>query len=545
MGRKALVPLYDREVEILADEKVAADKGSGVVMCCTFGDTTDIEWWEKYNLDLRIILDQRGHMNEKTGFLQGMYWKKARKVIVERLDTEGHRTGGEDISHAVNVHERCGTPLEYLVNMQWFIRILDLKDKLLEKGSEIKWHPAHFRVRYDHWVENLKWDWCISRQRFYGVPFPLWFCEDCDAPIFAREEDLPVDPLVDSPKSPCPQCGGGAFRPESDVMDTWATSSLTPQINWKWGEEDQRENIFPMALRPQAHDIIRTWAFYTIAKSLLHSSTIPWSHVMISGHSLNPNRQKMSKSKGNVAGDPIAALEQFSADELRYWACSSKLGTDVVFSKDVLGEGRRLVTKLWNATRFAEGRLEGFDPAREVELHPFDRWLLSRLTDTVRKATAGMEQYEYSTCMRETEGFFWKVLCDNYLEIAKGRLYGDDSRGREAAQYTLYTALYTVLKLFAPILVHISEELYHGVFMDTEKHPSIHVAPWPERDYMDPEALRLGNSALTVIEEARRWKSENNLSMATPLDSIDAPAELKPFEADLLAVTRAEVINYL
>ncbi|HOP26428.1 MAG TPA: class I tRNA ligase family protein, partial [Candidatus Sabulitectum sp.] len=486
----------------------------------------------------------KGHMNGNAGFLEGMFWKKARKAIVERLDEEGLRKGGKDISHAVNVHERCGTPLEYLVNKQWFIRILDLKDKLLEKGAEINWYPAHFRVRYDHWVENLKWDWCISRQRFYGVPFPVWFCKACGEPLFAADCQLPVDPLVDSPENPCPSCGGTDFAPESDVMDTWATSSLTPQINRKWKEDDQRENVFPMALRPQAHDIIRTWAFYTIAKALLHHSTIPWSDVMISGHSLNPDRQKMSKSKGNVAGDPLAALQQFSADELRYWACSSKLGTDVVFSKEVLGEGRRLVTKLWNATRFAEARLEGFDPKRQVTLHPFDRWLLSRLTETVNRATAGMGQYEYSTCVREAETFFWKALCDNYLEIAKGRLYGDDPEAKAAAQYTLYTALYTALRLFAPVMVHITEELYHGVFMETEKHPSIHVAPWPQRDFMDEEALRLGNRALLVIEEARRWKSENNLSMATPLESVDAPEELKPFEADLLSVTRAARLNY-
>ncbi len=545
VGQKVGVPLYDREVTILSDEKVDMEKGSGAVMCCTFGDTTDIEWWGEHNLDLRIILDNRGHMNDTTGFLEGMYWKKARRVIVEKLDEQGYRKGGKDITHAVNVHERCGTPLEYLVNRQWFIRILDMKQQLLDKGGKINWYPAHFKVRYDHWVENLKWDWCISRQRFYGVPFPVWFCSECGAPVFADEENLPVDPLVDSPGKPCPVCGGTEFTPESDVMDTWATSSLTPQINMKWGEEDQRNNVFPMALRPQAHDIIRTWAFYTIAKALLHEDTVPWQDVMISGHSLNTDRQKMSKSKGNVAGDPVAALQQFSADELRYWACSSKLGTDVVFSKDVLGEGRRLVTKLWNATRFAEGRLEGYDPARKVELHPFDRWLLSRLSETVQKATAGMQQYEYSVCMREAETFFWKALCDNYLEIAKGRLYGEDPDARAAAQYTLYTALYGVLRLFAPIMVHITEELYLEIFKPFENHESIHIAPWPQENFMDAEALKLGNRALVVIEEARRWKSENNLSMATPMDSIDAPEELKPFEADLLSVTRAEKISYL
>ncbi len=544
VGQKVQVPLFDREVSILADPKVDIEKGSGAVMCCTFGDTTDIEWWEEHKLDLRIILDNRGHMNNKTGFLKGMYWKKARKAIVAKLDEEGYRIGGQDISHAVNVHERCGTPLEYLVNLQWFIKVLDKKDELIEKGNEINWYPAHFKVRYNHWVENLKWDWCISRQRFYGVPFPVWFCEKCDTPIFADTGSLPVDPLVDSPGKPCPKCGSTEFKPESDVMDTWATSSLTPQINMKWGEEDQREKVFPMALRPQAHDIIRTWAFYTIAKALLHENTIPWKDVMISGHSLNPNRQKMSKSKGNVAGDPIAALNQFSADELRFWACSSKLGTDVVFSKDVLGDGRRLVTKLWNASKFAETRLAGFDPDKKVELHAFDKWLLSRLTETVSRATAGMKIYEYSTAMREAETFFWKALCDNYLEIAKNRLYGEDEEAKAAAQFTLYTALYTALRLFAPVMVHVTEELYLELFKPFEKFASIHLAPWPDNNYMDKEALELGNKALVSIEQARKWKSENSLSMATEMESITVDADLEQFSADLMAVTRAKKIIF-
>jgi valyl-tRNA synthetase len=550
-GRKAVVPVFGHQVDILADDRVDMEKGSGVVMCCTFGDTTDIGWWQDYGLDLRITLDSRGHMNGLGGFLEGAHWKKARKLLVERLREEGSLEGSRDIEHTVNVHERCGTPLEYLVNMQWFIRILDQKEKLLEKGRKVRWFPSHFRVRFDHWVENLKWDWCISRQRYYGVPFPVWYCEGCGEPVFARMEDLPVDPLETEPRGGCPTCGGTGFRPESDVMDTWATSSLTPQINAKWGEPDERPGMFPMSLRPQAHDIIRTWAFYTITKAHLHSDDIPWHDVMMSGHALNPSREKMSKSKGNVAGDPLLALEQYSADELRYWACSSKLGTDVLFSEDVLGEGRRLVTKLWNATRFAASRLEGYDPGREPELRPFDRWILARLTEAAERATAGMEEYEFSVCMREAETFFWKALCDNYLEIAKSRLYSeDDPEGRAAAQSALYRALYGALRLFAPILVHVTEELYQEVFRGYEGHPSLHLAPWPEPGFRDDPALGNGDRALLVIEEARRFKSESNLSMAAPLGllKVGAPGEilggLRPFEPDLLCVTRAGSIEW-
>ncbi len=551
IGRKAVSTIFGHEVEILSDFKVDRDKGSGIVMCCTFGDTTDIEWWQEYDLDLRIALDNRGHMNSAAGFLEGMYWKKARKVLVQKLDDEGFRKGGKDIQHVINVHERCGTPLEFLLNMQWFVSILDKKDELIRRGNEVNWYPPYFKVRYEHWVQNLKWDWCISRQRFYGVPFPVWFCENCGEPFFAKEENLPVDPLVDTPEGPCSSCGGSTFRPESDVMDTWATSSLTPQINAKWGEEDEMEGLLPMSLRPQAHDIIRTWAFYTITKAHLHSDSIPWKDIMISGHALNPSREKMSKSKGNIAGDPLVALDRYSADELRYWSCSSKLGNDVLFSEDVLGDGRRLVTKLWNATRFAASRLEDFDRDLTPDLKPFDRWILSRFTRTAKNATSGMDQYEYSVCIRDGEHFFWKALCDNYLEIVKKRLYSDDNQDdKHSAQYALYHVLYGSLRLFAPVLVHITEELYQAVFRENEGHESIHLAPWPEPDYMDEKALKYGDMTLQIIEEARRFKSEANLSMAAPLSSIEISAppedliELKTFEDDLLNVTRAESISW-
>lgn len=548
-GKKVRVPIFDHEVEIKEDSKVDIDKGSGIVMCCTFGDTTDIEWWKEYDLDLRIVLDSRGHMNELAGFLKGMYWKKARKVILERLIDEGFRKDNRNIEHSVNVHERCGTPLEYLINMQWFVKILDKKDELLKRGDQVNWYPSYFKVRYDHWVMNLKWDWCISRQLYYGVPFPVWYCDKCGETYFAKEEDLPVDPLEDSPGRPCPSCGSTSFKPESDVMDTWATSSLTPQINARWGESDEREGLMPMSLRPQAHDIIRTWAFYTITKAHLHADDIPWRDVMISGHALNPDGEKMSKSKGNVAGDPLLALEQYSADELRYWSCRSKLGNDVHFSEEVLGDGRRLVTKLWNAVKFAASHLGDFNPELEPELRPYDRWILSRFTIAAERATKGMDTYEYSVAMNKAEYFFWKLLCDNYLEIVKKRLYSDeDEAGKQSAQYALYHIIYGSLRLFAPVLVHVTEELYQAIFRESEGHESLHVAPWPAPDFMDKEALRYGDMSLQIIEEARKFKSEKNLSMAAPLKAlrISAQAEdyegLKELQDDLMNVTRAESI---
>ena len=549
IGKKATIPIFGHEVEIIGDSKVDIEKGTGIVMCCTFGDTTDIEWWQEYGLDLRIVLDRRGHMNDLAGFLKGMYWKKARRILVEKLIEEGFRKDSKNIEHTVNVHERCGTPLEYLVSMQWFISILDRKNELIERGNQVNWYPPYFKVRFDHWVANLKWDWCISRQRYYGVPFPVWYCEQCGEPFFAKEEDLPVDPLEDSPGQPCGSCGCTSFRPEADVMDTWATSSLTPQINARWGEKDEREGLMPMSLRPQAHDIIRTWAFYTITKAHLHFNEIPWHDVMISGHALNPDGKKMSKSKGVVSGDPLIALEQYSADELRYWSCSSKLGSDVLFSEDVLGDGRRLVTKLWNAVKFAVSHLEDYNPELQPELKPYDRWILSRFTIAAASATRGMEEYEYSVAMKKAEYFFWKVLCDNYLEIVKKRIYSDDDEaGKQSAQYALYRTIYGSLRLFAPVLVHVTEELYQALFRESEGHESLHLARWPDPDFMDEEALKYGDMSLQIIEKARKFKSEQSLSMAAPLKALEitAPPEdlsgLRMFEDDILNVTRAENI---
>jgi valyl-tRNA synthetase len=551
VGKRALVPLFGREVEVRQDHRVDMEKGSGIVMCCTFGDTTDIDWWREFELELRIVIDGSGRMNEAADFLQGMDLIAARRETARRLEDEGLLTTSREIAHPVNVHERCGTPLEYLVNEQWFVRVLDMKEDLVRRGREINWYPPHFQVRLTHWIENLKWDWCISRQKYFGVPFPVWFCDKCGQVVLADEDSLPVDPLEGGPPQGCPSCGSRDLSPERDVMDTWMTSSLTPLINAKWEEEDQREGFVPMSMRPQAHDIIRTWAFYTVTKSHLHTDSVPWRDLMVSGHALNPSREKMSKSKGNVAGDPLVALEQYSADELRYWACRSKLGSDVMFSEDILGDGRRLVTKIFNATRFASSRLEGYDPTADPDLAPFDRWILSRLTETVRAATEGFDRYEYSVCMRESEDFFWHDLCDNYLEIAKGRLYDDsDHQGRAAAQHALYAALYGVMRLMAPVLVHVTEELYQAVFRSYEGHESIHVSPWPETDYMCESALRYGSGCLEIVEEARRYKSENNLSMATPLTAlrVEAPGgdleSYREFEPDLLNVTRAGRIDW-
>lgn len=327
------------------------------------------------------------------------------------------------IEHTVGVHERCGTEIEYLVASQWFVKVLDQKQRWIEAGRRIRWYPEYMRGRYESWIEGLNWDWNLSRQRYYGVAFPVWYCRACGWPVLASEEQLPVDPQETQPLTACESCGGTTFDPETDVMDTWATSSVTPQIcstlleplGISPAEFDRR--FRPMNLRPNAHDIIRTWDFYTIVRSLYMGDEIPWTDVMIAGHALDPAGKKISKSKLKASDDPTPILEQLSADAVRYWAAGVRTGGDTLLSEETIKNGGRLVTKLWNAARLVLPHLDGYVPpaAPPPGLTPADRWLLARLHGTIRRATAAMEEYSFSAAKTDVERFFWAELCDNYL----------------------------------------------------------------------------------------------------------------------------------
>ncbi|MFH1502098.1 MAG: valine--tRNA ligase [Candidatus Eisenbacteria bacterium] len=561
IGREATVPLFGYEVPIEADDKADPEKGTGLVMCCTFGDTTDIAWWQEHGLDTRIVFDGEGHMNDLAPGYEGLYLKKARKKIVEDLDGAGLLKGQRPIAHDVNVHERCGTEIEFSVAGQWFVRVLDIKDKIIEAGSKVDWYPEFMEVRFRNWVENLKWDWCVSRQRYYGVPFPLWTCSDCGEVILASDDQLPVDPTVTHPPvDACPKCGSRSIEPERDIMDTWMTSSCTPFLNLKWREPEDRTAEFGkvgedgteylMDLRPQAHDIIRTWAFYTIVKSVLNEGKVPWRTAMISGHVLHPDRAKISKSKGGGAHSPSQVIEERSADRTRYWACSSRLGVDTMMADEAFDAGKRLVVKLWNASKFAIGRLEDFDAGAERELSLIDRWLLSRLAGAVERAGSSYEACEYHAAMEAAEAFFWHDVCDNYIEIAKKRLYGDegyDGVTRRGAQFALYQALLGALKMIAPVMPHITEELHSLYFAEREGVPSIHVSRWPEPspEWRDAEAEEAGATALAVIEGMRKVKSMAKVSVAAPVGTLavacdaDAWARIEPLRRELLDVSNA------
>jgi valyl-tRNA synthetase len=543
------------EVPILGDELADPAKGSGAVMCCTFGDSTDVRWWRTHQLPLRAALGRDGRMTALTGPYAGLPITTARKRILAHLAEQGLILHQETIEHNVGTHERCSTPVEYLHTKQWFIRVLDQKERFLAAGREIQWHPEYMRTRYEHWVENLQWDWCISRQRFLGVPFPAWTCRSCGEMLLASLDQLPIDPRITAPAQPCP-CGVTDFEPEPDVMDTWATSSCSPLIIGRWTDDPAWfAQHFPATLRPQAHDIIRTWAFYTIVKALYHTNEIPWRSIMISGHALSAERSKISKSKAHSAAGPLALIEQESADALRYWATSIKTGSDTFFNPEMLATGRRLVTKLWNASRLAERCLQGLDAAllngsTPERLLATDRWLLSRLTRTTLYATDELARGEYAAARSEIERFFWSDLCDNYLELAKARLYGEDGSERGAAQWTLYRALLTILRLLAPYLPYITEEIYQGLFRQWDGAASIHISSWPtaHAEEIDADAEAVGKMLLDLLRQVRRYKAEHSLSVSTELDMLHISAlgafhqSLSTVLVDLKSATRARQI---
>lgn len=548
-NKKAKVPLFDIEVPILPDEKADPEKGTGIVMCCTFGDQTDVEWYMQHNLPLVMSIGKDGKMTKAAGKYKGMTIKEARKAITSDLKEAGLLKGQKPISHPVNVHERCGTEVEILNSKQWFIKYLDLKKKFLEAGKKLKWYPEYMRIRYDNWIHGLKWDWCISRQRHYGIPFPVWYCKECDEVILPDEKDLPIDPLEDNPDKPCPKCKSKEFVPEKDVMDTWVTSSLTPQLAASLLPK-LYDKLYPMTLRPNAHDIITFWLFNTVVKSQMHNNVNPWQDVMISGFALDPEGRKMSKSKGNAI-KPQEMFDKYGIDALRFWAAGSKLGQDLPFKEKDLVTGAKTAIKLWNASKFTLMHLQDYKKEKPKKLEAMDRWLLSKLNNVVKEATEHFEQYEYSKTKHETEKLFWQLFCDNYLEIVKDRLYDAEKRGKEAkisAQYTLYHGLLTILKLLAPIMPYITEEVYQLYFSEKEKVKSIHNSGWPAADekMIDKKVEEIGDYVIGVIAMARKAKSEKGISLKKPIKSltIDKKEGMDEFLEDLKATTKAEELKF-
>jgi valyl-tRNA synthetase len=560
-GSTVRTPLYGVEVPIVAHELAQPDKGTGMAMICTFGDLTDVIWWRELDLPTRAIIGRNGrivadapHGIDGAGLhayaaIAGQTMKQAQRSVVEQLQASGEMLGeARPIQHPVKFYEKGDRPLEIVASRQWYIRnggrSKDVQQALIARGREIAWHPPHMRHRYDNWIEGLNGDWLVSRQRFFGVPIPVWYPLDANGdpdherPLLPSEDRLPVDPSTDVPEgyTADQRNQAGGFVGDSDVFDTWATSSLTPQIasNWQEPAGDLFDRVFPMDMRPQAHDIIRTWLFATTVRSHYEHGAAPWRNAALSGWILDPDRKKMSKSKGNVV-TPIDLFEQYGTDAVRYWSASARPGTDTAFSEDQMKVGRKLANKILNVTKFVLGI--GLDdvPAEASASSPIDRSMLARLDAVIAESTAAFEAFDYARALERTEAFFW-WFCDDYVELVKGRAYG--SQGVEAAasaRAALRAALSSILRLFAPILPFAAEEAWRW-WHDT----SVHVQPWPATSGVDGDVTLL-EVPLEVLGRVRRTKTEAKVSQRAEVAAVHLT--VPDSETASIAAARADLLE--
>jgi valyl-tRNA synthetase len=564
-GRIAITPLFHVPVPIFPSEEADPDKGTGILMVCSFGDAMDVEWWKREKLPLRQVIGKNGRIlpiqfgkdiSEEVKIaqvnmdnLQGKTVKTARKEILQMLE-KGHEgscyiaRAPEKISHPVRFYEKGKRALEILSSRQWFLRIMDKKKELLEIGDQINWHPAYMHKRYADWTENLKFDWCISRQRFFGVPIPVWYPlddkdnADLSSPILPEAAELPVDPASDIPEgfSEKDRDHPGGFTAEKDIFDTWFTSSMTPQIGTDWIEDKElHKKIFPMSIRPQSHEIIRTWTFYTIVKSLLHEQSKPWENVLISGWILDNERKKMSKSKGTPL-TPDVWFDKYGSDSIRYWAAGARLGTDTAFDEQIFKTGRKLVTKLYNASKF----VLSFPAPKKVMLTELDRSFLFKLRKMINEAASHFELFNFSGALANIENFFWHSFTDSYLELVKTRAKGEDNwdgMEKDSAIYTLRKALNILLRSFAPFLPFITEEIWSWDFTTESGKMSIHQCSWPGADdfwetgnISNSEIFNLASKCLSAVHSR---KSEAGVSLKTEI--IRAELKLAKKEVELFS----------
>src|SRR5262245_11815311 len=574
-GRDVETPLFGVRVPVKAHALADPEKGSGIAMICTFGDVTDVTWWRELSLPVRAVIQIDGTLRPVTWGSRG--WEsidpagaqrhyddlarlsavRARAKIVEQLRESGALQGDpRPITHTVKFYEKGDRPLEIVSSRQWFIKTMELRDALLERGRDLRWHPEYMRTRYENWVNGLTGDWCISRQRFFGVPFPVWYPIDDlgridhARPIPAAADRLPLDPSTEVPPGYRPAQRGvpGGFAGDPDIMDTWATSSLTPQIVCGWPDDaDLFARTFPMDLRPQAHDIIRTWLFTSVLRAHLDNGSLPWGNAALSGFILDPDRKKMSKSKGNVV-TPMALLEEHGSDGVRYWAASGRPGADTAFDTNQMRVGRRLAIKILNASKFALSSAEVTAPITV----PVDRAMIRSLAALVDDATRAFEEYDYTRVLQRTESFFWR-FCDDYLELVKGRRYGEQgAQGQGSANAALTAALSVMLRVFAPFLPYVTEEVWSWW-----QEGSIQRARWPTaadllpllEDNSEPTRQldeRAYQWATDVLFEVRKQRSEAKQPLKVPITGVavtahDTTLALMPIvEADLRAALRVQ-----
>jgi len=558
VGKKVKLPIFEREVPILADEDVDPNFGTGAVYNCTYGDEQDVVWQKRYNLPVIIAIDEKGRMNENAGKYKGLTAEEAREAITKDLEKMGLLYDKKRVHHRVLRHtERssCMAPIELLPKKQWFIKVKDLTDEIVKVAKQINWYPEDMFLRLKDWAESMDWDWVISRQRVFGTPLPFWVCKDCGEIIPAREEDLPVDPRFNgAPVDKCPNCGSTNLEGVKDVLDCWIDSSITPLVISKWQKDEEWfKHNFPTSLRPQGTDIIRTWAFYTIFRTYILTGQKPWEDILINGMVAGPDGRKMSKSYGNVVS-PEEVIPKYGADALRLWTALAPPGEDHPFKWEIVDYNYRFLQKLWNIFRFAEKHIKGFDYERhkDVELEPLDRWILSRLHKVIKFATEELEKYRFNLLTRELMTFVWHEVADDYIEMIKHRLYGKDEESKLKAKVALYELLYNIILLLAPLAPHITEELYQEMFKDNVRAKSVHLLAWPEyrEDRIDEEAEKLGKFASEIIGAMRRYKNSHGLALNAKLKHVavyatDSYEMLKALERDIAGTMNIEKLEII
>ena len=508
------VPLFGQEVELIADDEVDSDFGTGAVMICTFGDKQDVDWWAEYDLDLRMVFSEDGQLTGLAGEYEGLTIDEAKNEIAADLDAEGYLVDREPTEQNVGQCWRCDTPIEILSKEQWFVEVRE--DEILETAQDVEWIPEHMYGRLEEWTEGMEWDWVISRQRVFATPIPAWHCQDCGHTHIAGAAELPVKPPETDPAiGACPECGSEHWRGETDVMDTWMDSSISPLLVQGWPEEP----FTPATLRPQGHDIIRTWAFYTLLRSAAVEDQIPWEEILINGMVFGDDGNKMSKSRDNFV-QPETVVEEYSADAFRQAiALGGQPGTDIQFQWKEVTSAARFETKVWNITRFVAQQLdEERDPLPDPAYRDVDRWILSKCSRVAADVREDMEQYRFDAALRTLRNFVWHDLADDYLELVKGRLYEGRPGERDAAQQALFRTVSAALRMLAPFAPFLSEEAYRSL-PGTEE--SVHAANWPALEMVDEDAETTGALIAEVASTVRGWKSDTGLALNAPLERVE------------------------
>jgi len=521
VGKTIVVPIINRQVKVIADRCVDPAFGTGVVMICTYGDKEDVKTVIKHKLPVVKLLTENGRINENGGKYAGLTISQARAGITEDLTAAGLLEKTEKITQEVGVCDRCKTHVEILERKQWFMNTRKLTGRVVETANEIPWYPDYMKSRLIDWAKSLDWDWVISRQRLFATPIPVWYCKDCGQVILSHEDWVPIDPKLEAPRiDKCPKCGGKHFSGEQDVMDTWMDSSITCAVHAGWPDRPDWKHLFPADVHPSGTDIIRTWAYYLIVRHLALFGEKPFKSCLINGMVLGADGRKMSKSLKNYAAAP-EVLNKHGADATRQWAAAGgATGSDIPYREQDVEYGRRFLVKLWNASGFTAKLLADYKPlsAKDVELQPLDKWIISKAENLTKKVTDEFEKCQFNVAIEDTRNFIWHVFCDNYLEAVKDRLYNPNLQGtakRLAAQYTLYEVLYRVLQLLAPFTPHLTEEIYEHMFKDYKGFESLQISPWPKFDasLVDAEAEKNGDLIMAIIIEGRHDKAEKKLPL--------------------------------